>query len=459
MYKKVIDAKVSKIKVVNEFFDVKEVKAILGKIAHRIYLDSEVLQLRRFMSHQFGINSRALTLEEFKRIYVGDHLLKIGFSGPTNPSKEKIEEQSEAVSRIIGSLSNRIGAVVHGGTMWAFIRAAHIKAIEKQKLSIGVMPWVGISDLLKIKDEIPENFPKMDYLAITGQGYEDHANIFAKALDFLVLMGGRSGALAEAVATTNQSKHVISLMMGNEQDEAFQVFKNGIWYTDKVDEIAEFVENNLIPSQQLFKGRQVALHDFLKNTHDKIRVGFAGNTGRKTDLGLHNQILSGLIDNIRPSFFTQMEAVSGMTNVGGVRAYYEMAKENNISRSGIMSSKGIGYKLADCDNMVVWGNEWGSESNIFLSSSDVLLVLGGGDQTAKEAEKALVSGGRFGSGIPVIAIHDPLVGNWSYDSFNSMNGSKRLSRAEYFSSSQLFKAAQRLNEVFESILLQRNKRF
>lgn len=55
---------------------------------------------------------------------------------------------------------------------------------------------------------------------------------------------------------------------------------------------------------------------------------------------------------------------------------------------GIMCKKGYDYKLFPVDKMIVVGDEWGEESQEFLSSIEVLFRIGGGEQSHEEATKA-----------------------------------------------------------------------
>jgi hypothetical protein len=56
-------------------------------------------------------------------------------------------------------------------------------------------------------------------------------------------------------------------------------------------------------------------------------------------------------------------------------------------------------------------------------------------------------GGRAQNGIPVIALRDPIVGNWSDTS--------SLPGVEYFSTENIRAAAARLNEIFAQIIRER----
>lgn len=447
------------IKIGETRLDPVETAKLLRKVADRIYMDEIPNGLRPLMNQQLGFTRRGMGLDEFRSIYTGDGL-KLGFAGPTNPHKIDSSAQKKAVQDIIGGLHQWIDAIVHGATMWAFIGDAHAEAIKHQKLSIGIMPWVGLNDL-KIMEScgaFGDDFKKMDYLGISGAEYGDHANLFADSLDVTILLGGRDGALSEALATARRDKPVVSLLM-DQNDPVFQTYTDGIWYTKEAGDIVKFTTNNLLKDQRLFKGKHVSIHQFMSETDDKLRVGFAGNSGRKSDLGRQKAIINQLLLSTDSRFHGQIEGVSGMTNLCGVRAFYEALEDLRINSSGIMSEKGLGYKLANAQRMVVWGSDWGNESDVFLRSIDILIALGGGGQTGNEIKAALKRGGRSGKGIPVIAMSDPIVGNWTFDNFrknrNTSFDPSNPNKIQFFDTSNIQSAANYFNQVLGATLKKR----
>ncbi len=420
-----------------------DVTRLLERFAHRVYADRYQEELASLLEQDMGITRTGLTLEEFFQVNVGSGKIIAGYSGPCKDSNEAL--QRKAIDDMTRGWSELVGGVVHGATMWGFIKEAHLSAARNNMLSIGVMPWQGVSDLMSISDRLGDDFPKMDYLAISGETYKDHPNILARRLDYLMLLGGRSGALAEANSAKQFKKPVITLVLENEKDLAFQNFQGGSWYTDDYQEAVKFVKYNLTPNQKLFNGAHVSVHDFDKRTIDKIRLTFLGNSGRKSDLYRHGQILDRLLMSISPSLSPKIEGVSGATYLGGVQAFYDSCTKAHISRSGIMSRKGIGYRLADVDYLVAHGSEWGSESKVTSRMSDIAIVLGGGDQTGSEVRMLATTGGRAGTGVPVIVIDDPIIGNWS--SQRSLDHPN----VHYFSSGQLSEAAKNLNTFLTRI--------
>ena len=432
-----------KIQIGDNKLDSKLVGEVLSQFAHRIYVDKHQDELSFLLEQRQGITKVGLDLDELFRVNAGPAKIFGGYSGPCVNTDAKI--QGKVINTLTKKLPNILGGIVHGATMWAFIKEAHLAAVNNNLLSIGVMPWRGINSLLKIRDSLGPNFPKMDYLAISGEGYEDHTNLFAHCLDYLILLGGRTGALAEANSALRYDKPVISLVLENEKDLAFQNFNEGILYSRDPEEVGKFIFENLTPDQRLFYGKHISIHEFDKQTIDKIRTTFLGNSGRKTDLLRHRQILDKLIMGIPPHLAPKTEGISGGTYLGGVQAFYDSCKYMGINRSGIMSRKGIGYKIADIDHLIAYGPKWGSESEVTKRMSDIAIVLGGGGQTEKEVEMLASYGGRIGNGIPIIVIDDPIIGNWSSQrSFEHPN-------VHYFSSEQLSEASTYLNATMQKL--------
>jgi predicted Rossmann-fold nucleotide-binding protein len=431
--------------------DSSEVCNLLDQVAHRVYVDKHHAELAPLLEQSKGLTRTELTLDEFFRVGVGPGKLIAGYSGACKNADE--QSQSESVYSLGKELKDIVGGILHGGTMWGFMRTAHESAVENNMLSIGVMPWHGVVNLLAVKDQLGKDFQKMDYLAISGDDYQDHCNLFAQKIDYLVLLGGRSGALAEANSAKVYHKPVITLVHKNENDFAFQNFQGGSWYTQNPEEAVLFVRYNLTPAQRLFNGTHVSVHEFDQRTIDKIRLTFLGNSGKKTDLGRHEQILEQLLMGISPSVSQKVEGVSGGTYLGGVQAFYDSCAKVQISRSGIMSRKGIGFKIADVDYLIAYGPEWGSESKVTERMSDVAIVLGGGKQTESEVNMLATHGGRAGAGIPIIVIDDPIIGNWS------ARRSLSHPNVHYFGSGQLPEASGYLNQVICKINNERHDVF
>ena len=88
--------------------------------------------------------------------------------------------------------------------------------------------------------------------------------------------------------------------------------------------------------------------------------------------------------------FTQgtsdVEIVSGLTDLGIPSLAYYIAKHRSYKTIGIACKKAFEYDLFPVDEQIIVGDEWGDESKTFLNRIDVLIRVGGGKQSLKEVE-------------------------------------------------------------------------
>ncbi|KYK27107.1 hypothetical protein AYK26_00205 [Euryarchaeota archaeon SM23-78] len=85
---------------------------------------------------------------------------------------------------------------------------------------------------------------------------------------------------------------------------------------------------------------------------------------------------------------TENTVVSGLTNVGVLKIAYEQAKRRGWRTAGVACEKV--YEFQDNwfpvdEKPVIIGENWGDESQTFLETIDVLLRVGGGIQSIREA--------------------------------------------------------------------------
>ena len=78
------------------------------------------------------------------------------------------------------------------------------------------------------------------------------------------------------------------------------------------------------------------------------------------------------------------ELVSGLTAIGIPLLAYEAASFLKMRTVGIACSKAYEYDCYPCDEIIIVGDNWGDESETFLSHIDLLIKVGGGPQSAKE---------------------------------------------------------------------------
>lgn len=80
--------------------------------------------------------------------------------------------------------------------------------------------------------------------------------------------------------------------------------------------------------------------------------------------------------------------VSGLTAQGIPLLAYQEAKRRGWKTKGVACSKAEEYELFPVEEKVIFGAEWGDESDIFLNDIDFLVRVGGGDQSHDETDRA-----------------------------------------------------------------------
>jgi hypothetical protein len=121
-----------------------------------------------------------------------------------------------------------------------------------------------------------------------------------------------------------------------------------------------------------------------------MRVGIAGYSGQKFDIGQAKIALETCLVElgIQSNHTGIAFIVSGLTNLGIPKIGYEFAQKHSIPTMGIACSKAQEYDCFPCDRVHIVGNEWGDESEAFLASIDVLIRIGGGNQSKAECARA-----------------------------------------------------------------------
>jgi hypothetical protein len=125
----------------------------------------------------------------------------------------------------------------------------------------------------------------------------------------------------------------------------------------------------------------------------KIAIGVVGYSGQKFDTVEAERLLRIEFDNLIQAFSfepSDIEIVSGYTNLGIPGLAYKLAREYGFSCTGIASQKAKNYECFPCDVVILdddWLN-WGDESETFLGYCDCFIQIGGGKQSFAEMEAA-----------------------------------------------------------------------
>jgi hypothetical protein len=121
-----------------------------------------------------------------------------------------------------------------------------------------------------------------------------------------------------------------------------------------------------------------------------MRVGIVGYSEQKFDIEKASKLLEECFqEHVILNDFNEIRfIVSGLTNIGVPKISYEFAQKHYIATMGIACAKARKYDCFPCDRVHIVGNEWGDESETFLSSIDVLIRIGGGNQSKTECARA-----------------------------------------------------------------------
>lgn len=124
----------------------------------------------------------------------------------------------------------------------------------------------------------------------------------------------------------------------------------------------------------------------------KFRIGVIGYSSQAFDEDTARRIFLDLFKEIKLKEGLNVEVVSGLTWMGIPGLAYEIATAFDWETVGIAPTCVKEFELFPCDRVIYVGDDWGEESDYFLDSIDVLIKIGGGQQSNDEAESALARG-------------------------------------------------------------------
>lgn len=133
----------------------------------------------------------------------------------------------------------------------------------------------------------------------------------------------------------------------------------------------------------------------IESEQKRLKIGVVGYSAKKYDTNkAFNLLKVGIRKILRDHKLTtkDIEIVSGLTNVGIPGQIYFLAKQNDIYTVGIACKKAKDYPIFPVDKKIIVGEDWGDESKTFLKYIDVMLKVGGGDQSNKEAHMCRIAG-------------------------------------------------------------------
>ena len=402
-------------------FKVVDVIRVLRRVARRIYVDRFGLQLQHFLAEEVSGSTRGIFYREqfINMLKPRDGQLHIAFSIPCSEESARFDGSIEtAIGEIISTQKHRISGLVHGATFAGAIPFIHSQAHENGLLSIGVMPWCGLVNLLENEHLIPDDYKPMHYLAIEGVEYGEHADLFGSLprehdRGIGMVFGGREGALAEIEASSRHGKYIFNLPIENSL--ATQTIMDGCVVFESPDEISGFMQANINSGQKIFHGKTSSVNQFETFVRKRqiVNIGFVSNSGVPIDyVHVRDILIRFLHTAITGEYRNRAQPLSGLTAYSGIWELYIACREVGLIANGLICRKGMDCPWADASRVVSIGQDWSDESQAFTTFSHVLLAYAGGGQAKNEIKRALESGGprSFDSGIPVIALWDEHVG-------------------------------------------------
>jgi hypothetical protein len=135
-----------------------------------------------------------------------------------------------------------------------------------------------------------------------------------------------------------------------------------------------------------------------------LAIGVVGYSRQHFDRNLARALIQVAYDKAVCAFpdHEAIAVVSGYTNIGIPALAYEEAKNRGWRTVGIACKKGKDHPLFEVDEGAFVGDNWGDESGTFLEACNVLIRIGGGEQSHSEAARFLQQGGRvFAFDLPI----------------------------------------------------------
>jgi len=132
----------------------------------------------------------------------------------------------------------------------------------------------------------------------------------------------------------------------------------------------------------------------MKEEDDNILyVGVVGYSTQQFDEKDAREILEDALDDIEDTYletteYEEIAIVSGLTSMGMSKVAYQVADDRGYATVGVAPEEANDFDLYSVDEIIYEGEHFGDESETFVDMIDVLVKIGGGDQSQKELEMA-----------------------------------------------------------------------
>ena len=130
------------------------------------------------------------------------------------------------------------------------------------------------------------------------------------------------------------------------------------------------------------------------NVRKIIRIGVIGYSAQKFNELTARAYINDTFNLLKEHFGenTDFHVYSGLTNLGIPKLAYENAVDRNWKTVGFAAKCAEEYEWFPCDSHFIVGENWGDESEAFLENIDILVKIGGGNQSQREMEMAKEKG-------------------------------------------------------------------
>lgn len=120
-----------------------------------------------------------------------------------------------------------------------------------------------------------------------------------------------------------------------------------------------------------------------------IKIGVIGYSMQEFDKKKAIEYIKKAFDFIEKQYPDGKKTIiSGLTDLGIPALAYREAKRRNWRVEGITCSKALDYIWYPVSDITMVGRNWGDESETFLKAINILVRIGGGEQSMREVEMA-----------------------------------------------------------------------
>jgi hypothetical protein len=125
-----------------------------------------------------------------------------------------------------------------------------------------------------------------------------------------------------------------------------------------------------------------------------LRIGVVGYCPpTKFDEGEARRMIVDAYDQIDCLYPKAVKfVVSGLTNVGVLKIAYEEADKRSWKTVGIACERAKEHELFPVNHKIIYGENWGDESLIFLNYIDLIIRIGTGPQSVAETKEMIRRG-------------------------------------------------------------------